>query len=261
LAIKTISICGDLVVFEGLSREDRYFDGLKDGMDWQLTAFCDQYIPEDAVILDIGANIGVTSAILSKKAPKGTVRAFEPGHRIFSILSRNIERNSLKNVTAHNIALSDAPGTLRFLENSAYGHLAQDGDSEGVHTVSVSTIDDYVSQNDFARLDFIKIDVEGYEMPVLQGAAQTIRRFNPIFYVEFNSWAMIANGETNPLKFAKWLASRFSTMRIVTTSPSDITCALPGSIDDFVYANMAAHGCVQDIVLSNKALTAKPGRA
>jgi FkbM family methyltransferase len=151
----------------------------------------------DPVILDIGANIGVTSVVLGRQAgPRGQVIAFEPQRVIFHMLAGNIALNSLDNVHCRHQAVGSGPGTakipcLDYRQQAGFGSVelnretqsdafqqAKDGRFEDVPQVSVDSLA-------LPRVDMIKIDVEGMEADVLAGAARTLREQRPLLYMEF----------------------------------------------------------------------------
>ena len=96
--------------------------------------------------------------------------------------------NSLDQVHAFPLALSDAPGRARFAfasaENRGTGHLA--GDDEAGEEITLTTLDAFVAEQGIARLDALKLDVEGVECRVLAGGRETLRRFRPAMLVELN---------------------------------------------------------------------------
>jgi FkbM family methyltransferase len=153
--------------------------------------------PPDPVLLDIGANIGVHSLLFSALAgPAGRVHAFEAQRIVFQMLMGNLALNSIENVHGHGTALGAAPGTLSLppLDYNkpwnfggvalAAGTAASTGQTE---TVTVATLDSL----DLARVDFIKLDVEGMEEDVLRGARRTLDRTRPLMQVE---WMMRDQG-------------------------------------------------------------------
>ena len=117
--------------------------------------------------------------------------------------------------------------------------------------VDCSTIDHEVLALGLNHLDLIKIDVEGFEIDVLNGGLQTIPRFNPVIFLEFNSWAIMALKNINPRDFLEYLGKEFShiyccnidgTLRKLTTSEGRIR---------FLHDNLIVHGCVNDLVVFN----------
>jgi FkbM family methyltransferase len=126
----------------------------------------------NSTVLDVGANIGVTVRLFANRA--GHVHAFEPSTRAMALLKANTA--DLNNVTLHQYALSNESGAVRFEEK---GKLDLSSISDTGIEVPAKTIDCLA-----LPADFIKIDVEGYEHLVLQGARQTLRERAPIVMFE-----------------------------------------------------------------------------
>ena len=147
-------------------------------------SYLDRIVPRDMASVDVGANIGIYTAALAKLTP--TVHAFEPSTRLATLL-RN---SSLPNVCVHQQAVSDKPGTAtlrtpiqkdKLLASSLATletHNVNDTFTE--ETVSLIVLDDVISET----VGFIKIDVEGHELKVLNGALRIIEAYRPIFLVE-----------------------------------------------------------------------------
>jgi len=131
-----------------------------------------------AVIFDVGANFGYYALMLAA-ALRGacTVHAFEPTEATFQRLSRHIVLNRMDCVHAHRLALSDAPGTasMRGRNGNSGAAYLEPGDGE----VQVTTLDEFVREWDIGRLDFMKIDVEGFEEHVLRGGQRVLRELRP----------------------------------------------------------------------------------
>lgn len=139
----------------------------------------------DAVICDIGANFGYYSVTLAEYLkPKGRVFAFEPHPATRDRLERHVAMNQLGEVVkVMPCALSDAPGTLRMTfreDNTGAAHISSEGNIE----VEVSTLDSFCDLHELSRLDFVKIDVEGFEVRVLRGGEHTLRTLRPKLFVE-----------------------------------------------------------------------------
>lgn len=137
------------------------------------------------VVLEAGANIGAHTVHLSALVgPTGAVLAFEPQRLAFQCLCANTALNSLDNVWAQQAALGETPGTLLVpvldpRQENNVGGLEISGHTKG-EPVPVETIDRLA----LTRLNLLKADVEGMEVPVLRGAENTISRLRPILYVE-----------------------------------------------------------------------------
>ena len=133
--------------------------------------------------IDIGANKGVYTYHLARLTRE--VHAFEPNPKIFRILNRALPPN----VTAYKVALSDRSGDDALIVPARKGGYSNQGASlarnklaQPNRTTRVVTarLDDY----DLRNIGFIKIDVEGHERAVLDGAAETLRRERPVLLIE-----------------------------------------------------------------------------
>lgn len=127
--------------------------------------------------LDIGANLGYYSLELSRLVGStGTVVAFEPQITMMAELKANLELNAVRNVITCPIALSDEGGDRTFFVpppgHESMGSLKNNGRTSMPLTTKVpcSTLDEAVQALKIDRIDFIKMDVEGAELQVLQGA-------------------------------------------------------------------------------------------
>jgi FkbM family methyltransferase len=152
-------------------------------------------IAPQSVFFDIGANIGFYTILASRlTGPGGTVCAFEPVMRNLAFLHRHIKAAGCENVTIISAACSNQPGIARFDfgENPAVGHLSPSGDRDAASIfrngafVPTITIDTFVTSTGL-RPDSMKIDVEGAEYEVLQGARCTITELRPILFLSIHS--------------------------------------------------------------------------
>jgi FkbM family methyltransferase len=150
-------------------------------------------VAPDAVCVDGGANIGVLALALSRYAPSGQVVAFEPGASNLLLLQRNLERNQVSNVTVVPKGLWDRSGQLELNVDPQHPGGSYIGPNDGrtvVEAIEVTTLDAWVETEGLDRLDLIKLDVEGGEPFVLDGAVRTIERFHPTLVVELNPAAL-----------------------------------------------------------------------
>jgi FkbM family methyltransferase len=136
--------------------------------------------------VDVGAHIGSYTLPLARRF--GGVIAFEPNPSVRHILRLNLRLNHIKNVRIEDAALSDAAGTRPlFLQTgtgatSSLNPLHYHMDYQRSIPVRVARLDDF----SFENVDLLKIDAEGYELPILRGGTQTIARFRPIIFVEIH---------------------------------------------------------------------------
>lgn len=164
----------------------------------ELRPLFEPMIPKDAVIFDVGAHAGQFAKLFSKIAPQGRVYAFEPSPYALSVLKIALSVTGARNVMIVPKGLSDQPGvavlTTPVKRRGGLGfgiaHLGDDDDDDAkaassvVYEVPLTTLDEIA--RDLNRLDFIKIDVEGWELSALKGGAETLKRFKPPIYAEVN---------------------------------------------------------------------------
>lgn len=136
--------------------------------------------------LDIGCHKGEVLRHMLHFAPKGQHHGFEPLPAFYEQLQKQFPANC----TFHNVALSNATGSVSFqhvVSNPAYSGIKQREyarDNEEIAQIEVKTIPlDELLPKDYP-VDFVKIDVEGAEMLVLEGAQQTMKRWKPIVVFE-----------------------------------------------------------------------------
>lgn len=154
----------------------------------------DSIVRRGMICFDVGANIGSVATHLARRVgPDGRVHAFEPVPRIRERLRKNLERNNLqKTVIVHDMALSNRTGTASFAvaesdaENQGQGSLVnQDNPSLNVAVeVRTTTLDQLVRDNRIDQIDFMKIDIQGAEILLLEGGHETFARLAPDLLVE-----------------------------------------------------------------------------
>ncbi|MBI2610929.1 FkbM family methyltransferase [Candidatus Kaiserbacteria bacterium] len=140
-------------------------------------------IRPDSIVVDAGANVGTFSALSARLAREGKVYAFEPAQTTFDALEKNL--HPYGNATAVRSALGNRAGEAELHIESSSGEgntLAESGllgSYSGKETVPITTIDTFVREQQLPRVDFIKIDTEGFEKEILEGAAGTIQNYHP----------------------------------------------------------------------------------
>lgn len=150
------------------------------------------------VVFDVGANAGFYSLHwVSRLRPGGIIHAFEPVPSTYATLLRNVALNGLeKTVRTHEFALGDETKTATFFVPDVSGSVA--ASLRNLHpeetsvevTVRIETLDRFSTAESIARLDLMKIDVEGAELAVLKGGLQTIVKCKPLLFMELlRKWA------------------------------------------------------------------------
>jgi FkbM family methyltransferase len=137
------------------------------------------------VIVEVGANIGAHTVFLAQRiGPTGFIWAFEPQRIVFQNLCANIVLNNLTNVSCLPVAVGSQRGTIHVpildaTQENNFGALSLGAFDVG-EMVPLITLDSL----EVAACHFLKIDVEGMEKQVLQGATELVRRHRPILYIE-----------------------------------------------------------------------------
>lgn len=170
-----------------------------------------------SIALDIGANIGLQSIRMSQCCgPEGKVYAFEPLEYLQQKFKRNIILNNCSNVTLLPFALSDRPDQQEISINSSAWNqgtynLHQNNTGTTRQTLTVKTGDTLPEIIEAKRIDLIKIDVEGFEYPVIRGLHQTLIKHKPrlIFECDNNYWAGLGQDINDCYAFLKSLDYTF----------------------------------------------------
>lgn len=177
--------------------------------------FIKHFVKEGDVCIDVGANIGYFTELLSDAVGKqGEVIAFEASPIHFKTLKRNMELNNAKNYKLLNLALSDTKGHASIFTMNSTGSIVSDYSSYGLKTVSRDEIemlplDDVLSYQE--NIKFIKIDVDGNELQVLKGAHNIIVNQKPMICIEICERTQQAGGSSSEelLEFLKNLGYSF----------------------------------------------------
>lgn len=160
-------------------------------------------IRKDFTVLDVGANIGdVTLHAAAKVGGGGHVVAVEPDPVNFKKLQLNCSSNPfLSNILLLNHGLGDTEGELPLITFSESNRgmnrigVGVPSADKAVH-IRVRTIDHVFQESGFSLPDLIKIDVEGYELRVLEGARQLIDRCHPILFIELDDNNLAEHGDS-----------------------------------------------------------------
>jgi len=136
---------------------------------------------KNKVVFDVGAYIGTHTIYISKFGSPEKVYAFEPDSRSFKLLKKNIEANELDNVVPINKGVWEFDGTVNFKIADASNRGVSKVDYAGDTTIQVVSLDKFCSDG---KCDCIKIDIEGNELKVLEGAKKIITDNRPILAIE-----------------------------------------------------------------------------
>jgi FkbM family methyltransferase len=173
--------------------------------DRALHRYIDRMVGPGMTCFDIGANIGAVSTHLARKVGAGGhVHAFEPVPSLRARLQKNLARNGCDLVVSvHPIALSNANGQAPLAvagvdaDNQGLASLVATGNDRLTTTLVVptATLDDFVAERGITRIDFIKMDIQGAEILLLEGARRTLSALRPNLIVEVSPQDMAGIGK------------------------------------------------------------------
>jgi FkbM family methyltransferase len=169
-----------------------------------------KYVTKRDVAVDVGAHVGTWSMLMVHDFQH--VIAFEPSARA-EIYPLNVEK---ENYALHRMALSDHAGTVAMQEI--------DWSTGGCHVIAGREGDiecDTLDSFGLETVDFLKIDVEGHELPMVNGAIETIKRCRPVVLIEQKGWNHnhVKDGNRDAVKFLQSLG-----MKVATEYSGDIVC-------------------------------------
>lgn len=158
--------------------------------DQNMLPFVLPFIKEGDTVMDVGAFIGDhTIAYRKKVGDSGKVIAFEPNHESFECLKFNMEK--FDNVELRKEALSDEVCKIQLTEpDDNAGRAYAKKNKKGIKCITIDSLN-------LDRLDFLKIDAEGFEHKILKGAIETIKRLKPVILVEIVNDYLLKNGTSN----------------------------------------------------------------
>ncbi|MBL8839664.1 MAG: FkbM family methyltransferase [Alphaproteobacteria bacterium] len=219
------------------------------GGDWEphLRSFFERTIRPDWVCLDIGANVGIHTLSMAVLAPEGRVVAFEADPGNFELLIRNVAelpspRGEIINVPhalwskpaaltlasidelagCCFISATDDPVSNERLIREVVSATAIRGLDLHLHSTAVRAIplDDWVDLHGLERIDLVKMDVEGAELRVLEGARKTLHRCKPLLVTEYNASCAKTYFGDRPDSYFEALREYFADIRIIEADGS-----------------------------------------
>lgn len=148
-----------------------------------------RYLSDSKVVFDVGANLGNHTLFWAKKLNTDVIYSFEPYIPNFERLLHNVQNNLLDNVYPINKAIGKKEGytCVKEFHEDNYGGTTLNEEIQSEGEIEVITIDSFVKGKKIESVDFIKIDTEGYEVSVLDGAQKTISKYYPDLWIEVNS--------------------------------------------------------------------------
>lgn len=151
-----------------------------------------------SVIFDIGANFGYYSIVACAELHgRCQVYAFEPNAPSFARLTKNIELNGFgRQIKAAQMALSDRVGTGWIVDHPGNTGDARVSATGGDREISLASLDSFCGSHAVERIDFVKIDVQGYEEKVLLGGKNKLTQLRPAILIELDPPILRAQGSS-----------------------------------------------------------------
>ena len=179
--LKIEGIEGDYV-FETIREKNNFYEN-------ELLNKWKRYLSDSKVVFDVGANLGNHTLFWAKKLNTDVIYSFEPYIPNFERLLHNVQNNLLDNVYPINKAIGKKEGytCVKEFHEDNYGGTTLNEEIQSEGEIEVITIDSFVKEKKIESVDFIKIDTEGYEVSVLDGAQKTISKYYPDLWIEVNS--------------------------------------------------------------------------
>jgi FkbM family methyltransferase len=185
-------------------------------------------IPPRSWVIDIGANIGFFTERFAKwTRDGGRVIAVEPDCYNVALLKQRLARCSIESVDIHQAAATERSGTVYLQRNSD-----NPGDhriSDAGETIAAVTIDDLVEKAGNPDVALIKIDTQGSERRVLQGASKTLQRCKPTLFIEIDDQALRQYGTTAAEVLGELSGQQYQLYRI-SRSGQEIQMSLEEAI-------------------------------
>jgi FkbM family methyltransferase len=213
--------------------------GFISGKVWEphIIKFLMDELTPNSNFLDVGSNYGIHSFIASKLCKK--VYSFEPQKLIYDLCNQSIKDNDIKNIHLFNIALGNKNTKLNMQK---FDYLNQDihvgdvslvFDSQIGEEVIVNKLDDVIND----KIDFIKIDVQGYEKFVLEGGDKIINEHKPIMIIEIETQQLSKFGYDSASLFNYIKKLDYHIFFLEYHYPSDFVCVHNSKLKEFIEKN------------------------
>lgn len=192
--------------------------------EYEITEVIKKYSGPNKIFIDIGAGSG--SVGLDAASNFNKCIFFEPSKENFDDLSKKVQDGQYGNVILQNIALADKQGERKFYfsKNSRWNHRfniseEEEGEEFESSIIKVETLDNVIDKLGFVGPYVIKIDVEGAEPLVMEGAKKILKS-DCVIISEFSAWRMNVNGN-NPFTFFKFMKSLGFSFFDLNDNPCD----------------------------------------
>jgi len=194
--------------------------------------FLESIAKEGMNVIDIGANIGITTVAVAKRIGGGKLYSFEPVPEYFHTLRKNLSSNRLENVRVYELALTDQVGKVNFYHKGlSSGIIFKEGAKK--FEAPTTTVDRFLSGEKIERMDLINMDCEGSELLVLRGAEETLRKNKVRIFCEIhhNSLKQLGQSIRDLVKYLQSLE-----FEVQSVSLNDLRVGNNFDKCDYIYA-------------------------
>lgn len=158
----------------------------------------DERIMSAKVIIDAGANVGTTTLLFAAANPAANIFSFEPHPVTYQRALTNIRLNAFDKIQLFNLGLGAATESRKLYEvienNPGMNRIMPGENPYPFISVNIITLDEFCREQNISQVDFIKIDVEGFEYFVLLGGRRIISQSHPVIYLELYDHGLKKNG-------------------------------------------------------------------
>ena len=163
------------------------------------TALISSEVKDGMTCLDIGSNIGYFAFLENKLAgKKGSVIAIEPSPLIFEILKNNVKLQINSNIEIFSFACGNENEEVNFCTSNSSNlsrienlEISHNDKTINVSKIEMKTIDSFLKNKEFDRLDFVRFDTEGFEFKIYQGMRETIKNTNQCYVLSFKKHFLV----------------------------------------------------------------------
>jgi FkbM family methyltransferase len=207
-----------------IESDDNYLNHIDGVFEPHMVALFDTLVKPTDTVLDVGANIGCTSILFGSRAQR--VLSFEPSPTTFAFLQKNVEAAGLRNVMLENVGLGKSAGRFELtssVDNRSGGFVSnkmQASKDHRIEAIEIAQGDSFLQARGIERVDFVKIDVEGFERDVIEGLHDSIAASRPVVTLELNHWCLNVLQRTSVPDFLDFLRGVFPYLYAV--DPDDI---------------------------------------
>ena len=216
---------GEFIIFPN----DAIAQHIKSGKPWEphFKSVIECFISPGDTVIDCGANFGYNAVLMGKALDnKGLLVAFEPQRIIYQQLNGNLILNNIFNSQTYQVALGDGSQTSTTMRPVDYElswvNIGDTSIGEGGEEVNIYKLDDF----DFPQVNFIKMDVQGYELFTLEGAKELISTHQPNMFIEIEPHQLIKFGITEKQLIEYIKSMGYRMFKINNEYPCDHICTI-----------------------------------